>query len=365
MKLQQLSLVASIMYKSKSPKIFLSIFIVISLILSLSIGAYFFTGNLLNSYSSMLQKSYLGFEPRFTLQSNDVEFLKEVESVLTQNSLKSSIRKIEKNSYTLSLKEKKLRKKITFYIYKDGYIDQRFHSEGGVYINKILENILRGTQEISLEKSRDQKLLLPDFNVIDTGFLTSEAIIFIDERKIKAFINSSELQAVLEIDDELSEETQHYISTVAKKLQILSYHYVDRLQSEEDVYENFVLFGLAKNIFLTILIGTIIVIILITQNIILELKEKSLRIILKMGMGLNEIIVIFLLLSSSIFIISTLAGRYVLSLFRSYYLHITNFRSDFFIDLVISDYYILFYLMFILLFFTIIINIIILRRNLK
>jgi len=365
MTLSQLKLVFGIMYKTKSPKIFLSIFTIIILVLSLSIGAYFFTGNLLNSYSNMLQKSYLGFEPRFTMQSDNQEFLHEVATILEQKNILSSLRKIEKKTYILKLNNRTLKKKITFYIYKDGYINHRFKGDTGVYVNQILKHILKDETEINMQKGKYKQLHLQRYKTVDTGFLTSEALIFIDESKIKKFIKTDNLQLVLEVQEQLQKETLQEISKSAKRLQVLKSNFIDRLQSEHDAYENFLLFKMAKNIFLTILITTIIIIILITQNIILELKEKSLHIILQMGMGLNEVVVVFLLISSSIFISSTAFAHLILSLFRNYYLQVTHFSSDFFIPLVFGDYLILIYSMFILLFLTIIMNIIILRGTLK
>lgn len=365
MLVHRLNLVSKIIIKTKSPKIFLAIFITILSVLSLSIGAYLFTGNLINSYKNTLQNSYLGFQPRFILKSENEKFLYEVEKLLTKDGYKTSVRKTYKDSFELNIKNKKIKKQISFFIYKDRYLDDRFGSSGGIYINEIMQKILKDEKSIKIHIKEDEKLVLGDFKSVKTGFLTDEAIVFIDGSKIKKLVDIKKLHFLLEIDDEVDKNIKDSISKLGSKHEVLNINWEDRLKSEKEAYENFKLFEWAKVVFLFILMGNIIVIILVVQNILLELKEKSFNIILKMGMGFKEVLGIFSIASILIFGISTVLGFLFLNILKSYYLQISNFKEDFFLTLSLSDYTSLIYAMGILLLFTIVLNTIILKEGHK
>ncbi len=363
--INRIKLVSNIVLSSKSPKIFFGIFLTILLVLSISIGAYLFTANLINSYKVKLQTSYLGFSPRYTLESDSTKFLINAEKLFLKNGYNASLKEIVKDTFTIKINNKKIKKRLTFFIFKDGYIDKRFAKytsiSNGIYINDIVQNILKDTKKLSIQKDKKISLDINSFDIISTGFLTDEAIIFIDKSKVKDLVKDLRVVTTLEVDQDVDKVTKNQIASLTNEIEVYSLKWSDRLNSEKSAYENFTIFNTAKDIFMIILMLNIIVIILVIQNILLELKQKSFAIILKMGMGLKEVIFVFIFFSIVLFVLASLLGYLILTLLQYYYLNITNFNEEFFIPLQMSDYITLIYSMILLILSTILINIFILK----
>jgi len=342
MKITQLKLLYSLFFKSSNLMLKLSLMF-LPIIMAVSLASIFFINNLSGSYKDYLLKSYIGTQGVLNIKSENIEYLKALQTALKKKSIDSSLKKELRRDVIFKTQDYLLEKKVKFVVLQKEYMKEKLHyNQEAIVINNILKNIFGDISKLSLKQVKQKTFThLHTLKTIDTGFLSTEPLVFIGRDffeklgfhfkvydSLELSITLDQIDFCLSIAKELADEYE----TGFNYVDILSQHKETELLFQNISYIELIVLIITSILSLIILTGSL--------TIISQIKQKAITLLRIYGLS-TQLISLGLTLLSVILLSISLLIAYVLFVFMKLYFIMTlNFDYNFFIPLNTNIIYI-------------------------
>jgi len=312
------------------------------LVMAVSFASIFFINNLAQSYKNYLLQSYIGTQGVLSVNSTDVAYLKALQSAFLEQKIKSSLKKEVRRDVIFKTKEYTLEKKMKFIILEETYLLEKLDATQPLVLNKILANILGDTTTILIKQPDAANFeKLQNLQVIDTGFLSSEPLVFVGKDFFESLgfhqssYDSLELSITLdemEYAKKLSKQISEEFSADISFEDILSQH-----KETEVLFENIRYIEL-----MVLLITSLLSIVILTGalSIIAKIKEKAIMLLRIYGLSTYFISWSLTLMSVMILGISILLALVLFIFMKEYFIMTLSLDNGFFLKLDTTVIYI-------------------------
>ena len=322
-----------LLFKSKSILITISM-ILLPILITLITGSMLFVNNLLYSYKTYLEKSYIGLQPKVYIKSDPI-FIDKLYQYAKAHNIKAS------KSIHISqiVKINNYKKRVKFIVLNREFLKEKFHTNS-IAINSIF---YKDIKKPTLLKSNNMKkpLLITPKVVIPTGFLTNSSIIFISKEEYKKHFKNIPKEKILEIENDIT-PLQNAIQKYAKKYSVMKLSIHKRINKIKESKELFEKINLIKNIIIIMIFIFAIAIITLSFSIIIEIKKREINILRTIGISKDKFYK-FLLSITLLSVSLSMAFGYIFYLFSvDIFTNFINLNDDF---SIINDTNFLLYMM--------------------
>lgn len=343
--------ILKLLYKSSGWLLRFS-FYALPIALFFSISSYLFIDKVLSSYERYLINSYIGIQGRVSVETNDKKLIKGLVEFSQSQKLKYSLKKELKTTVTF-LGEIKLPKYAKFIVLDQTYMQQKFNNlhanRETLFVNDVFLNSMGSLDKASFNKlyfNDDKKLFdINGIERVDTGFLSSEPIVFISAYFAKEIFGDiqkeKEVVEYLENSDKSIKTIKQTVKQLAMKYKTLQIKVHDLILDTQDTKEFFEKTSIIQKAISILIFMLSVGIILLSISVSIEFKKNSLKTLQLIGMSSRDLA---LTISVSIFfMIVIILGLSLLcqSLFENLFLHISGFSDSFFIAQDYTDIYII------------------------
>lgn len=347
MNINKIKILFALFFKSSNLLLKVSV-IFLPLIMALSFSSIIFVSNLSHSYKNYLLKSYIGVEGVLSVNSKNFKYLQLLRDEYDALGVQSSFKSVVRRELSIKTKNYVLQKKIKIIILEDAYLRQKFHLKTNVIvINNIFKDILGTTKDISIKSlGASNYMNFKSVESTDTGFLSSEALIFISKELFQKlgfkFVQYNYLELNILQDEILKmqniakkvSENEHGVEM--SLVNVLSKHQETKELFKNIQYIEFGILGVSSLLSFIILMSSL--------SIIANIKQKAITLLRVYGLSTLFISITLTLMSSLLFIISLTLASLFFHMLQDYFLSIIDFSSAFFIPLEANILYNLAYI---------------------
>ena len=303
-------------------------------IIAISFASLFFINTLSHSYKAYLLESYIGTQGVLTIHSKSNKYLKELQDKFGDS--ESSLKKELMRELVISTSQYSLEKKIKIILLEENYLQKKVnYNNQPIAINKVLANILGNLETLSIQNPfTKNKIVIEDVRIVDTGFLSSEPLIFMSNSFIKKLGYQNIVWNSLELDihlDKINSAKDRAI-TLSEKYGI-DIDFKDILSQNHSSQE---LFGNIRYMeYIVLFITSLLSFIILTGalNIISKIKEKAISLLRIYGLSTLVISVGLTFLSLLILSISIILAYFIFKLMKIYFIYSIGVSNEFFLSL--------------------------------
>lgn len=267
------------------------------------INGYLLSNKVIDGYKNHLYESYIGLNGRLSLASNDQIFLEAVQIKAKSMQISSSKKDELKMQVIFSSKEQKIIKYAKWVVLDKEYLETKFNNkikENDIFVNDIFAKSFGNMQINSFTQLINEDKVIFDIShitIVDTGFLSSEPIIFISfdfAKKLFAGMNikSRGVEFMLSDDTKILNLKQT-IGTEAKTLQVGEFTINDMIADTKETEEFFSKIKAIQLIVLLIVSLLSFVVIVLGIVLLAKFKQNSLSILKLLGISTHDIAVTF------------------------------------------------------------------------
>ncbi len=338
MKKNQIILLYSLLFKSSNFMLRISIGI-LPFIIAISFASIFFINNLSGSYKHYLLEGYIGTQGILTVKSKNKEYLSELKKEFISQNVISSLKKIIRKDIVIKTSKFTLENKIKLIILEKKYLSNKLNnSNQNIVINKILLNTLGENNTFSIKNSKSNNFInIDNIKFIDTGFLTSEPLIFMSKSFFDKLgykeISFDSLELSIGLDKIIdSKKTAEELSSKYKAdiifEDILSKHTESQKLFDNIAYIEYIVLAITSLLAFIILTGAL--------NIISKIKEKAISLLRIYGLSTGLISLSLTMMSLILLSLSLLIAYFIFTIFKIYFVYCIGLENTFFIPLDLS-----------------------------
>ena len=282
---------------------------------------------LVQVYIKRLELAYAGMQGRLSIEAQPFT-INQFRTALDKGGVQALPRHEQTHLIQLKLKNnKKIRKFISLVVFEDEAYEKRFNTgnQNTLIINQVLaEQLAELTQEVSSIKYYKQNnwLLYDRTRIIDTGFLTTKALLFISKTRYEKTMGQSlkgfkSLEIVNNGNEPVS-AIKDRIEQIARTTASGSYKINDILLDTADARQQFASLRLAQLSLLIIVLSIAAITIAYAVKLLLVLKMKALSIMSRLGLARYDL---------SLALISGVTIVFLLMMVAGFSLHQLTFES--------------------------------------
>jgi hypothetical protein len=341
MKIEQIKLLYSLFFKASNMMLKISLAI-LPFVIAISFASILFINNLSYSYKNYLLQSYIGTQGVATIRSQNLQYLQQLKQLYNNKKITTSLKKEQRAKVIFETKDYQITKMVKFIILQKQYLKNKFHyTKEPIIINKVLANILNNPIKLTIKNQANTKMIyLNHLQVIDTGFLINEPLIFIDKQLFEQLQSKKIVYNLLEINTSLNN---------LSKIKKIAYNLSEKYSCDVDIYDILskhkqtqLMFHNIKYIeyvmlFITILLASVILI--GALSIISILKAKAISLLRVYGLSTSLIALSLTILSGVLLLVSLLFAFVLFWWAKVYFVSKLGLSQDFFIPLS-NDIYI-------------------------
>lgn len=334
-------IILQLLYRSNHKLLKFS-FILFPIALYISVSAYLFIDTLLRSYENHLSQSYLGYQGRLSIES-DAKTIKAIADYANQKNYLFSPRMDMKHNIVIK-NGQDIVKYAKIILLKQHYLKQKFGSlykgQEHLLLNSVMAHNL-GMENVSkihglFFEDRNQTLSVASTSVIDTGFLSSEPILFMSfERMREIFpeLQESSIKSLefFEKQNSVVTRIKKEIAQIAKEHQSMQVVLKDLLLDTKEHREFFEKLDGIKNIILMAILLFVVAIILASIALLIRFKYLSLKVLHFLGMSHLDLTRTITVMVAFVVIAMTLLGFISLGVWEMIFVSMSSFTYDFFI----------------------------------
>ncbi|MDA7817983.1 hypothetical protein N9A28_07320 [Sulfurimonas sp.] len=358
--MQTSKIILKLLYKSSNWLLKLS-FLALPIALLLSMSSYLFISNVLDSYENYLVKSYIGIQGRVSIESKDKKFIDDVVEYSKKEGLTFSTKKELKTSLVF-LGDRQIPKYAKFIVLDLEYLKSKFKNlhvkTNTIFVNKTFSNSL-GSLDISSFKQcyfddEENVFDIESILTVDTGFLTSEPVIFVSSEFARNIFGDTKSSMVkvefLESNEESITKIKDNSEAIAKKNNTMEFKIHDLIEDTKSTREFFEKVSLIQNAISILIFILSMGIILLSISISVEFKKNSLKTLQLIGMSARDLSSTISLSIFSMIMVVLVLCVFMQKIFQSMFLKASGFSNGFFTPLALENIYYIVLLAFILLF---------------
>jgi len=313
MKLNAIYTIIKLIYRQNISKIIYVIFTIITpILIVLTIFFYFYMGNTISQYESLLKKSFFGYYPYASLlfYAKDKETDK-IAHKISRKLMKKDISNTVVYTYQVGNRFKlidnhnrKIDKRATLLIYQDNYFHKKFGAKTDIVLTTTLYEPLLNQDKIFLASKTGKISILENYKIIDVGFLNVTSTIILSKEKFKQLhdkiypsridISSKNMDIVSKVVKSIY---RHIFDIPQPKIKI----YSKELLHSQQLFTNLKILKLAV---VSILLMMIFFLFMAIANAIKELKEREFEIVKNLGFKTIEIVSSFLIVETIVILLA-------------------------------------------------------------
>lgn len=281
---------------------------------------------LVQLYIKRLELAYAGMQGRLSIQA-DPYTINEFNKGLSQNGVKVLLR--HDKTHLIELKQRNgdnIKKFVTLVVFEDDAYTDRFNtdSDNSIIINQILSEQLGAySKQLAALKyyKNDNWLKIDSLAVIDTGFLTNKALLFIQKTKyeyiLKSGLNGFTKLEIADASLVKVDKIKVLIDEIAINSTVGSYKLNDILLDTADARQQFSKLRMVQLALLVLVLSLSALTITYAVKLLLVLKVKALSIMNRLGLARHDL---------SLALISAVTGVFLMMTVLGYYLHQHTFQ---------------------------------------
>ncbi len=319
--------------------------------LILSIAGLLFIDILLISYESHLSRAYLGLQGRLSIESTDTELLNDIQKkAQLKHWLHSPRQDLQVAiSFTGNSPSPDIVKNVKVIVLEKDYMHKKF----GEYTTNqtlIMNTLLKksfGEMDLTLFNQLKTGESLPVFSfnqikVIDTGYLTSDPLIFMDRKTASQWLKISS-DTIHKIEFMETRETQikkikHSVQAIAKQHQTMRLIIRDVINDSEDSRQFFKTIRLIEIPMIGFNLLLCLFIVFLSMEIALLFKRQSLAILCKIGFSQSHMTTITVMMITLIYFISVGLGLILLWVLEYFFTLSISLPETFFQPMNMNHY---------------------------
>ncbi len=281
---------------------------------------------LVQLYIKRLELAYAGMQGRLSIEAEPFTISK-FNSDLSSKGIKVLPRHDQTHLIQLKLKNgNEVKKFVTLVVFEDDAYADRFPSKDAqvLIINQVLsEQLGEFSKQIKSLKyyKNDSRLYYRSTFIVDTGFLTSKALLFMPKSKyetiLKHTLKGFTKLEIADINLLKVNKIKALINKIAISSEIGSYKLNDILLDTSDARQQFSKLRLVQLFLLVLVLGISALTITYSVKLLLVLKVKALSIMNRLGLARYDL---------SMALISGVTGVFLLMIVSSFYLHQYTFQ---------------------------------------
>jgi hypothetical protein len=330
--------ILQLLYRSNHKLLKLSFFL-FPVALYISMSSYLFVDTLLKSYEAHLSQSYLGFQGRLSLSSDAKTIEAIIKHAKAENYIVSPRIDLKRNIVIKS--DKDIVKYSKMILLEKAYLEKKFQSvqANHLYINSVLAQNLG---EASVESIKG--LFFDDVNatldieattVIDTGFLSSEPIIFLPLERVKKILPDVEKGSLHSVEfyethNSVVQKIKKELDEIAKQQQSMRISIHDLLLDTKEHREFFHKLDQIKNIIIFFIFAFVLAIVLVSIALLIRFKYLSLKVLHFLGMSHLDLTRTITSMVAFMVIVMTFLAFVSLGLWQELFLMMSHFSQSFF-----------------------------------
>jgi len=282
---------------------------------------------LVQVYIKRLELAYAGMQGRLSIEAQPFT-INQFRVALADSGQQALPRHEQTHLIQLKLKnDQQIKKFISLVVFEDEAYEKRFkiNNQNTLIINQVLaEQLGELTQEVSAIKYYKKKnwLLYNKTKVIDTGFLTTKALLFISKKRYEKTMGQvlkgfKSLEIVNNSNADVS-GIKEKIEQIARTTSAGSYKINDILLDTADARQQFASLRLTQLSLLIIVLSIAAITITYAVKLLLVLKMKALSIMNRLGLARYDL---------SLALISGVTIVFLLMMIAGFALHQLTFES--------------------------------------